>query len=53
MGSSGSNMGELFASSDVHLALKAGIELAKYKEHREKMQDQLFLSLIRYYHSPR
>ncbi|WP_144472113.1 ribonuclease H-like domain-containing protein [Bacillus pumilus] len=28
--------GELFASSDVHLALKAGIELAKYKEHREK-----------------
>ena len=27
---------ELFASSDVHLALKAGIELAKYKEHREK-----------------
>ncbi len=28
--------GGLFASSDVHLALKAGIELAKYKEHREK-----------------
>ncbi|WP_144462823.1 ribonuclease H-like domain-containing protein [Bacillus pumilus] len=27
---------KLFASSDVHLALKAGIELAKYQEHREK-----------------
>ncbi|WP_144523705.1 ribonuclease H-like domain-containing protein [Bacillus pumilus] len=26
----------LFTSSNVHLALKAGIELAKYKEHREK-----------------
>lgn len=29
-------MGGLFESSDLHLALKAGIELAKYKEHREK-----------------
>ncbi|MEK4790543.1 MULTISPECIES: ribonuclease H-like domain-containing protein [Bacillus] len=28
--------GGLFESSDLHLALKAGIELAKYKEHREK-----------------
>ncbi|MCM3147354.1 ribonuclease H-like domain-containing protein [Bacillus pumilus] len=28
--------GKLFKSSDLHLALKAGIELAKYKEHREK-----------------
>ncbi|MER3126354.1 ribonuclease H-like domain-containing protein [Bacillus pumilus] len=28
--------GKLFESSDAHLALKAGIELAKYKEHRQK-----------------
>ncbi|PRR92888.1 ribonuclease H-like domain-containing protein [Bacillus sp. NMCN1] len=27
---------KLFESNDVHLALKAGIELAKYKEHRQK-----------------
>ncbi|KPN15367.1 hypothetical protein AKG37_00705 [Bacillus australimaris] len=26
----------LFESSDVHLALKAGIELAKFREHRQK-----------------
>ncbi|MGM0755273.1 MAG: ribonuclease H-like domain-containing protein [Bacillota bacterium] len=27
---------DLFESNDVHLALKAGIELAKYEEHRQK-----------------
>lgn len=44
---------KLFKSSDVHLALKAGIELAKCKEHRQKMQGQLYPSLNRYYLSHR
>ena len=43
----------LFESSDVHLALKAGIELAKCKEHRQKMQSQLFPSRNLYYLSHR